>query len=150
MSPPIVKIDHHQIELSHPEKVMFPEIMATKKDLVDYYRKIAQVMLPHLKDHPLNMQRFPDGIDSNGFYELDYLRNSYAQTSVAPYALRPKPQAPVATPLDWDELGDESLTSQSYTIENIFRRLGQKDDPWKNIQRHSGSLEKARAQLPKL
>jgi bifunctional non-homologous end joining protein LigD len=62
---------------------------------------------------------------------LDMLRNSYAQTSVAPYAVRAKPGAPVATPLEWEELAD--TTSQSYTIKTIFRRMGQKRDPWKSL-----------------
>jgi bifunctional non-homologous end joining protein LigD len=59
---------------------------------------------------------------------LDYLRNGFAQTTVAPYALRAKPGAPAAVPIDWDELS--STDPQRYTIENLFRRLGQKDDPW--------------------
>ena len=62
---------------------------------------------------------------------LDTLRNSYAQTSVAPYAVRARSGAPIATPLEWEEL--EDTTSQSYTIQNISKRLSQKDDPWKSI-----------------
>lgn len=64
---------------------------------------------------------------------LDYLRNAYAQTAVAPYALRARPGAPVATPLDWDELAQPGLTAQTYHLGNIFRRLGQKADPWQAI-----------------
>lgn len=303
MSARTLQIDAYQVKVSNPDKLIFPKAGITKQDLVEYYRKIAPVMLPHIKEHPINMQRFPDGIDSNGFYEkeipdyfpdwidrvrvdvkeqnrsqdqvvcnkaatlaylgnqacitphiwlsrvdrlnnpdklifdldppaddfkpvreaawmlkgileavglkpfvmttgsrglhvitplkhgvdfdtsrlfardlcgllaeqeperltvemrkdqrngrlfLDYLRNSYAQTSVAPYALRAKTAAPVATPLDWDELDDPELTSQSYTTKNIFRRLGQKDDPWKHIWEHAGSLEKASDNLHKL
>jgi bifunctional non-homologous end joining protein LigD len=78
---------------------------------------------------------------------LDYLRNSYAQTSVPPYAVRAKAGAPVATPLDWDELGDSSLNSQTYTITNIFRRLGQKGDPWKGMMRYAQSLDEPRRRL---
>lgn len=74
---------------------------------------------------------------------LDYLRNSYAQTSVAPYSLRAKPGAPVATPLDWNELDRPDLNSQSYTISNIFRRLGQKEDPWNDFSAKAGSILKA-------
>ena len=81
---------------------------------------------------------------------LDYLRNSYAQTSVAPYALRPNSGAPAATPISWEELKAKDLGSHTYTIENIFRRLGQKDDPWKNIRRYAGTMENARVQLQKL
>ncbi len=293
----------YEIALSHPEKIIFPRAGFTKHDLVEYYQKISEVILPHIKDHPINMQRFPDGIDSNGFYEkeipdyfpewidrvrvdvkeqnrsqeqvvcnkaatlaylanqacitphvwlswvdkldhpdklifdldppdddfqpvreaawyfkelleeigltpyvmttgsrglhiiapldrnddfdrsrtfardlcqvlaerhpdrltvemrknqregrlfLDYLRNSYAQTSVAPYALRPKASAPVATPLHWEELSNPNLVSQSYTLKNIFRRLGQIEDPWKDIWRHASSLKIAQKRLHKL
>jgi bifunctional non-homologous end joining protein LigD len=55
---------------------------------------------------------------------LDYLRNAYAQTAIAPYAIRPKPAATVATLLDWDEL-DSNLTSDKYTLKNVFRCLSQ-------------------------
>lgn len=72
---------------------------------------------------------------------LDTMRNAYAQTSVPPYAVRPRPGAPVATPLDWDELKDPGITSASYTMGNIFFRLGQKDDPMKDMFRHAVALE---------
>ena len=76
---------------------------------------------------------------------VDYLRNEYAQTSVAPYALRAKPSAPVAAPLDWDELSDSKLDAQSYTMENIFKRLGRREDPWKDFARHRASLPELNA-----
>jgi len=81
---------------------------------------------------------------------LDYLRNAYGQTAVAPYSLRARKRAPVATPLDWDEIGSKDLTPQSYTLANIFRRLGNKEDPWKDFHKHANSLEKARDRLDNL
>jgi len=68
---------------------------------------------------------------------LDYLRNAYGQTSVAPYAVRARPGAPIATPLEWDEVGQSGLTPRKYRIDNIFRRLGQREDPWADIARHA-------------
>ncbi len=63
---------------------------------------------------------------------LDYLRNAFGQTAVAPYSLRAIENAPVATPLDWSELS--SLDNvQKYNLSNIFRRLAQKQDPWQNL-----------------
>jgi bifunctional non-homologous end joining protein LigD len=56
---------------------------------------------------------------------LDYLRNSYAQTSVCPYSLRPTQTAGVATPISWKEL-DKVRSGHHYTFRNIFRRLGAK------------------------
>ena len=71
---------------------------------------------------------------------VDTLRNSYGQTMVAPYSVRGKPGAPVATPLDWNELSDSKMHPQRYTLKNIFLRLGQRDDPWEQMPRHVASL----------
>ncbi|MGB7843647.1 MAG: non-homologous end-joining DNA ligase [Salinimicrobium sp.] len=57
---------------------------------------------------------------------VDYLRNAYAQTAVCPFSLRPNEEAGIATPLQWEELSNLESASY-YTIENIFRRLGQKE-----------------------
>lgn len=298
-----IKVGSRTIEVANLDDVIFPDEEVTQGDLIDIYRRLADTMLPHLEGRPLTMQRFPDGIQKEGFYQreapdyfpdwirrvsvevgeadeeqpevicdseatlvyladqglvtphvwlsradrlhypdklifdldppdsdfepvhlaadslhdlldnlrlvpyvmttgsrgahvvvpldrsadfdtvrgfakdvaemlaqrepdrltvavrkdkrgdrlfLDYLRNAYAQNSVAPYALRAKPGAPVATPLDWDELSDAGLHSQSYTVKNIFRRLGQKEDPWKEIMRHARSLSEPRNRLDDL
>lgn len=300
MSARQVHLGTRTIEISRPDKIMFPDSEISKAGLVDYYQKIAEKMLPHLREHPLNMQRFPDGIQSESFYEkaipdyfpdwidraevrvkgkgetqnqvvcndaatlvyladqacitthiwlsrvdkldypdkmifdldppgedfepvrfaanvlkeildevelksfvmttgsrglhvvvpldrksdfessrafardlvdvladrepdrlttevrkdqrkgrlfLDYLRNSYAQTSVPPYTLRAIAAAPVATPIEWDRLEDPDLDSQTYNIQNIFRRLGQVEDPWKDIFSHAQSLDPPRKLL---
>ncbi|OPX70999.1 MAG: ATP-dependent DNA ligase [Methanoregulaceae archaeon PtaB.Bin009] len=289
----ILNADGHEIMVSNTRKVFFPDAGITKGDLINYYQKIAATMLPHMKGRPVSMERFPDGIGEEGFYQkevpdyfppwirrirvdlveggaqdqvvcdsaatlvfladqgcitphtwlslegnlgqpdqllvdldppdadfepvreaaflvkeflddlglrscvmttgsrglhvivpirpdlsfdqvrehakemagdlasrnqklltdeirkekrkgrvfLDVLRNAYGQTSVPPYAVRPRPGAPIATPVEWDELSHESLVSASYTIRNIFRRLGQKEDPWKDIFSHRQSLD---------
>lgn len=81
---------------------------------------------------------------------LDYLRNEYAQTSVAPYALRARAGAPVATPLAWDELSRSGMGARAYTIENLFRRLGATDDPWADLEETAAHLSPARAALDEL
>jgi bifunctional non-homologous end joining protein LigD len=298
-----ITVGSRTIKVANLDKVIFPDEGITQGDLLDYYRGIADTILPHVRGRPLTMQRFPDGIDAEGFYQkeapdyfpdwiervsievegegeaqpqvvcgdvatlvylvdqgcitphvwlsradklhypdklifdldppddafepvrsaaqslrdlleeielpafvmttgsrglhvvvpldrsadfdtvracakdlarlltkrqpdrltvemrkakrgdrifLDYLRNSYGQNGVAPYAVRAKPSAPVATPLDWDELSDPDLNSQSYRVKNIFRRLGQKDDPWRGILRHAHSLSGPRQRLDNL
>lgn len=298
-----MKVKSHEIEISRADKLLFPDAGISKEDLAEYYLRIAETMLPYLRDRPISMKRFPDGIDGQSFYHkevpdyfpdwietvevevkedsekqpqvvvnqaatlvflvdqacitphawlsqvdsldnpdrlifdldppgddfeevrfaarvlneilvevglvpyvmttgskgahvvvpldaqegfdsvrafgsdlcdvlasrypdrlttetrkdqrkgrifLDYLRNAYAQTAVPPYAVRPLPGAPVVTPLDWDELDDPDLDSQSYSIQNIFRRLGQKDDPWQGMQRHARSLDGPRQELERL
>ena len=290
-----IKLGEYTIGLKHTDKVLFPSDDITKGDLVEYYIKIADVMLPYLRQRPITLHRFPEGIDEDGFYQqeasdyfpdwiqqvsldrikggsinhivcnnsamlayianlacitphawlsradrpnhpdmlvfdldppdndfepvrksaeiirdtlieldlepfvkttgsrglhivvpldrgsdfeqvrrftqeaatimakrephmmtseqrkekrkgrvfIDYLRNSYGQTTVAPYAIRAKPGAPVATPIEWDELKSKHLTSQSYTMRNIFRRLARKKDPWDRIWNKACSLHKA-------
>lgn len=66
---------------------------------------------------------------------LDYLRNEFGQTAVVPYSVRARIGAPVATPVDWKELGRRQLEPDAYTMDNIFRRLGRKEDPWKSFRR---------------
>ena len=68
------------------------------------------------------------------------MRNAYAQTAVPPYAVRPKPGAPVATPIAWDELSDRRLAPQRWNIRNVFRRLDSREDPWKSFAADARSL----------
>lgn len=288
-----VRIEGHVIELKNLGKALFPASGLTKADLIDYYRRVAATALPHYRDRPLSMQRFPDGIGEDGFFQkdrpdyyptwidsvslkkqdgriehvvvnnaatlvylanqacitlhlalaradkpnhpdrlvldldpsdddfgkvqrtakrlkalldeleltsfvqttgsrglhivvpldretnfdrvrrhakglaeilaerypeevttelrknkrgkavfIDYLRNAYGQTAVAPYSVRAIEKAPVATPLNWSEVGDKRLHPQKYTIENVFRRLGQIDDPWAAIDRYRQSIDR--------
>jgi bifunctional non-homologous end joining protein LigD len=81
---------------------------------------------------------------------IDIARNAYAQTTVAPYSLRAKAGAPVAVPIEYDELSDSSLNSQKYNLKNIFKRLGQKPDPWKDINKHRFSIDTIRKKLDDL
>ncbi|MFO7292814.1 MAG: non-homologous end-joining DNA ligase [Actinomycetes bacterium] len=57
------------MEVSHPEKVLFPQDGITKGEVVDYYRAVADAMLPHLRGRPLTLQRFPSGIEESGFMQ---------------------------------------------------------------------------------
>jgi len=302
MSTQAFEVGDRTVEIRNADKVLFPDAGITKGTLADYYAAIADTMLPHLKGRPVTMQRFPEGIGEEGFYQkkapehfpewirrvsievkerdesqpqvvcddaatllylvdqacitphvwlsradalhhpdrlifdldppsddfapvrfaarqlrdtldevglapfvmttgsqgahvvvpldgtasfdtvrtfakdlanvvaarhperlttavrknkrqgrlfLDYLRNAYAQNSVAPYAVRPLPGALVATPLNWNELGGDRH-SQTYTLNNIRRRMGQKTDPWADIQDEVCALDDARDRLENL
>lgn len=74
---------------------------------------------------------------------LDVLRNSFGATAVAPYSLRAKPGAPVATPLLWQEAGKKGLTSQFYTLFTIFDRLKKVGDVWEHFDDSARSLNAA-------
>ncbi len=75
--------------------------------------------------------------ERSGRVFIDYLRNAYGQTTVAPYSVRAIEGAPVATPLDWSELSGQHFDPRAYTVKNMFRRLGQKQDPWARIDDHA-------------
>jgi bifunctional non-homologous end joining protein LigD len=81
---------------------------------------------------------------------LDVARNAYGQTVVAPYSVRARPEASVATPLDWEEVDSPGLKPRRYTVHNVFRRLGQKGDPWARMRESAQSLGAAREKLAAL
>ena len=58
-----------ELDLSNLDKVLFPESGFTKGQLIDYYARIAPVMVPHLYDRPLTMKRWPDGVEGQSFFE---------------------------------------------------------------------------------
>jgi bifunctional non-homologous end joining protein LigD len=64
-----IKVEGRTLQLSNLEKVMYPATGFTKSQVIDYYIRISSVLLPHLKNRPLTMKRYPDGIEGNLFYE---------------------------------------------------------------------------------
>lgn len=286
-------------DISNPDKVLFPDAGITKRQLADYYERVADLLLPHVAGRPLVLERFPDGIDESGFFQkntpdhvpdsierveiqkegggtttyaviddaddlvyladqaaivihtllaradapehpvevvfdldpssddlkpvrdtarelrdlltelelaprvkssgsrglhvvvdvidddadfeltksfardvaelmaqrhddvtteqrkdrrrgrlfLDALRNAPVNHAVAPYSVRALPSAPVAVPLDWDEALAPSFDPQRVTLENVFRRLGQREDPWASPPRPTRTIAAARDDL---
>jgi bifunctional non-homologous end joining protein LigD len=67
----VVRVDRREIEISRPEKVLFPEDGISKGDLIEYYARIAPRMLPHLKDRPLTLERYPNGINTKRFFQKE-------------------------------------------------------------------------------
>jgi bifunctional non-homologous end joining protein LigD len=78
---------------------------------------------------------------------LDTGRTTYAHHAAAPYSVRPKPNAPVATPLHWGELEERGLSSQAWTIETLPGRLASEGDPWRGIAGRARSVRGALAAL---
>ena len=288
-----------KVEISHPDKVLFPRDGITKGELAHYYENVAESMLPHIEGRPLSLQRFPAGIGARGFFHkdapdyfpdwvrrveaakhggsvthaiaddartlvylanqntitphvwlsradridrpdrmvidldpapgsdfadvrraargagellrevglepfaqvtgskgihvwtpiqrradfedvkefadglaellvardpdalttefrkaqrggrilVDVLRNRYAQTAVPPYAVRPREGAPVATPIEWEELSDSRLRPDRWTIRSVLRRLERKGDPWSEIGSQARGLSAPRKRL---
>jgi len=294
-----MKSKSHKTELTHKDKILFPESGITKQEVFLYYEAIADYMLPYLKDRPLTMQRFPKGIGEEGFFQknaslhfpdwiqteevrkvggwvnhvicnsketllylvnqyvitfhislstidnieypdrlifdldppkgdfslaidgarelrnllenelgfkaflmttgskglhvviplkqkesfnevhafakeistyislknpnkfttairkvkregrlyIDFLRNSYGQTSVAPFSVRAIENAPVAVPIYWEELDDAQLNAQFCTIKNVLERLETIENPWKDFKTNAKNISDAKEKL---
>jgi bifunctional non-homologous end joining protein LigD len=60
--------------ITHPDKILFPDDGITKGELAEYYEAIAPIMVPHIRDRPITMERFPAGIGRKGFIQKDVSR----------------------------------------------------------------------------
>src|SRR5690606_1219975 len=110
----------------------------------DKVREFAQLVANHLeKENPELVTTAARKNKREGKIYLDVGRNAFGQTAVAPYAVRPIEGAPVATPLEWDELNESSLNSQSWNIKTIFNRLKKNGDPWEEMQKKAVVLTSA-------
>jgi bifunctional non-homologous end joining protein LigD len=64
-----VQIDGRTLSLSNLDKLMYPEAGFTKGHVIEYYTRVAPVLLAHLRDRPLTLKRYPDGVEGPHFYE---------------------------------------------------------------------------------
>jgi bifunctional non-homologous end joining protein LigD len=112
-----------------------------------FARDVAGVLEARDPDTFTTSQRISD---RGGRIYLDVMRNAYAQTVVAPYGVRGRPGAPVATPVSWDEVADEGLTPGRFTLRDGPARLaeiGASGDPWAGFGRRRYSVEAAHRKL---
>jgi len=58
-----------ELTLGNLDKVLYPETGFTKAEVIDYYSRIAPVLVPHLRNRPLTLKRYPDGVAGQAFYE---------------------------------------------------------------------------------
>src|SRR6266403_3659070 len=65
----LVRDSPHGVRVTRPAKTLFPQDKITKGDLIEYYRRIAPWILPHLRGRPLAMERYPDGVGKPGFFQ---------------------------------------------------------------------------------
>src|SRR5687767_1672944 len=66
-----LEIDGRTLQVSNLDKVMYPGTGFTKGQVIDYYIRAAKYILPHLKNRPLTLKRYPDGVNGMHFYEKD-------------------------------------------------------------------------------
>ena len=107
----------------------FPEVHA-------FARALAEEMVA---DDPRHLTLEWRKADRGERIYVDVNRIAYAQHAVAPYAVRARPGAPVAVPLHWEELSDQRLRPNRWTIKNISGRL-EDGDPWSGMMRHDRAL----------
>jgi bifunctional non-homologous end joining protein LigD len=67
----VIEVDGHQLKLTNLEKVLFPEDGYTKADLIKYYTDVSPYLIPVIRDRPLTLKPFPDGISGPSFYQKD-------------------------------------------------------------------------------
>jgi bifunctional non-homologous end joining protein LigD len=71
-----VRVEGRQLSVSNLDKVLFPEISFTKASVIDYYVRIAPVLLPHLSGRPVTFTRWPDGVEGPAFFEKNTARHA--------------------------------------------------------------------------
>jgi bifunctional non-homologous end joining protein LigD len=81
-----VDVDGRHLALSNLTKVLYPEAGFTKGEIIDYYSRIAPILLPHLADRPLTVKRYPNGVDQQFFFEKNAPRGtpSWVRTVTLP------------------------------------------------------------------
>ncbi|MDI5971957.1 non-homologous end-joining DNA ligase [Streptomyces sp. SL13] len=118
---------------------------ATTDDVLAFARDAAAALAAR---HPDTLTTAPRKADRGDRLYLDVARNGYAQTAVAPYAVRALPGAPVAAPIGRDDLDDPALTARRHTVAGVNDLLA--TDPWRDAPRRGRSLRPARDRLRRL
>lgn len=102
-------------------------------------RAFAESVAEHLAaERPDHLTTAFSKADRGDRLFLDVLRNGRAQTEVVAYGVRVRAGAPVAAPLEWDEV--RSFTPGRWHVGNLFRRLAQRPDPWRHLERDARPL----------
>lgn len=105
-----------------------------------YARALAEAMVADAPQHlTLEWRR----ADRGARIYVDVNRINYAQHAVAPYGVRALPRAPVAMPIEWDELDDPRLEPGSWTVANAAERVADQGDAWKGIGSRARALPRA-------
>ncbi len=79
-------------------------------------------------------------VDRGGRIYVDTGRNGYSATFAAPYAVRPRPGAPVSAPCSWDEIARGAVSPQTFTLRNLAARLGEVGELWGDLYDHPVAL----------
>jgi bifunctional non-homologous end joining protein LigD len=110
-------------------------------DVHKFARALAEAMVA---DDPKHLTLEWHRAERGARIYVDVNRINYAQHAVAPYAVRPRPGAPVAMPIEWDELSDRRLRPDRWNVGNAAARLQSDGEPWKGIARRARTLPSKR------
>src|SRR4051794_22652074 len=78
-------IDDRDLSLTHLDRVLWPDEGITKQDVIEYYRAIAPLMLPHLNDRPVTLRMYYNGISERGIYRREAPKSAPGWLRQAPY-----------------------------------------------------------------
>src|SRR5438034_5601822 len=79
-----LKVGNRTLEVSNLDKVLYPAVGFTKGQVIDYYARIAPVLVPHLKDRPLTLKRYPGGVNQEYFFEKNATKHRPDWVKTAP------------------------------------------------------------------
>ena len=82
--PEVVEIDGKHLSLTNLDKVLYPAAGFTKGQVIDYYARIAPVLVPHLAGRPLTLKRYPEGVDKEFFFEKNATKHRPDWVKTAP------------------------------------------------------------------
>ncbi len=71
VEPVVLEVDGRRVTVSRPRKLLFPAAGLSKLDLARHYQRVGPLMLPHVRERPVSMERYPDGVASEGFFHKD-------------------------------------------------------------------------------
>jgi bifunctional non-homologous end joining protein LigD len=80
----IIEVDGRQLKLTNLDKILYPAAKFTKGQVIDYYARIAPVLVPHLKGKPLTLKRYPSGVDQEFFFEKNATKHRPDWVRTAP------------------------------------------------------------------
>ena len=116
-------------------------------EAMGFGNRIAKVLCAR---HPDQLTQEFYKKDRKGRLYLDVMRNALGATVIAPYSLRGKPGAPLSAPIEWEEVDDETLSPNGFTLRNIRDRIDVLGDPWSNLRHAVASVDDADAALDRL
>ncbi len=120
---------------------------STVEEVIEFANLAAEILTSR---HPDTLTTEFSKEDRGSRIYVDVARNAPAQHAVAPYSLRARDGAPVATPIDWKELEDDGVGPRTFTLETLPRRLADSGDAWTGLWRRPVSLGPARRRLERL